>query len=144
MKLTVEMNTLESKAAISKGTLLALVESVEGVEVSATEAPVAKAAEKKVDKSAKKEDPKPATTPAPEAPKEEEKPKEEDKPKDEIKPAADTKEFTLEEVRAKMTQLTQAGKQVQVKALISKYGGNRLSDIKSENYAALMAEAEGL
>jgi hypothetical protein len=54
------------------------------------------------------------------------------------------KEITLEEVRAKLAALSQSGKQAQVKALISKFGASKLTDIPKEKYAELMKEAEAI
>ena len=59
-------------------------------------------------------------------------------------PLEEVKEYTTEEVRAKLTALSQSGKQAQVKALITKYGAARLSDIPADKYAAVMAEAEAM
>jgi hypothetical protein len=38
----------------------------------------------------------------------------------------------------------QAGKQTEVKALLQKHGGERLSDIPEENYPTLLKDAEGV
>lgn len=59
-------------------------------------------------------------------------------------PTENTKEITLEEIRAKLAALTQGGKQAEVKALIKKYGGAKLSDIPKDKYPQLMQEAEGM
>ena len=66
------------------------------------------------------------------APKEEEPPE----PKKETAPSV-----TLEDVRAKLGQLTKDGKQAQVKELISKFGGTKLSDVPEENYPELLKAA---
>lgn len=52
------------------------------------------------------------------------------------------KEYTLEDVRAALAEKSRAGKTDEVKALISKYGADRLSSIDPSKYAALMADAE--
>ena len=52
--------------------------------------------------------------------------------------------ITLETVRARLAALSQNGKQAEVKALISKYGAKKLTEIPADKYPALMAEAEGL
>jgi hypothetical protein len=49
---------------------------------------------------------------------------------------------TMETVRAKLAALMQIGKQAEVKELLKKHGGDKLSDIPKENYPALLAEAE--
>ncbi|HHW91814.1 MAG TPA: rRNA biogenesis protein rrp5 [Firmicutes bacterium] len=54
------------------------------------------------------------------------------------------REITLETVRAKLAALMQNGKQAEVKALLQKHGGERLSDIPEENYPALLSDAEGV
>ncbi len=46
------------------------------------------------------------------------------------------------EVRAKALELSKAGKQATLKKLFKKYGGEKLSDIAADNYAALMADLE--
>lgn len=63
--------------------------------------------------------------------------KKEDKP-------AEQKPTTLEEVRAVLAKLSQAGKQAEVKALITKYEAKKLSDIPADQYPALLQEAEAL
>ena len=51
-------------------------------------------------------------------------------------------EPTFEEVRHKLILLAQAGFSAEVKALITKYGASRLSDIDPSRYAALLSEAK--
>lgn len=51
---------------------------------------------------------------------------------------------TLEEVRAKLAALSQDGKQVQVKALITEMGAKKLSDVPAEKYENLLKKAEEL
>jgi hypothetical protein len=63
--------------------------------------------------------------------------------KEEIKKEK-VKTVTLEEVRAKLVSLSQAGKQPEVKALIVKYGGNKLTDLDQTCYEELLKEAEVL
>ena len=52
--------------------------------------------------------------------------------------------ITLEGVRAKLAALMQEGKQAEVKALLQKHGGEKLSDVLEENYPALLKDAEGV
>ena len=52
-----------------------------------------------------------------------------------------TKPVPLEKVRAEKSV---QGKRKEVQALIIKYGAERLSDIASDHYASLLAEAEEL
>ena len=60
-----------------------------------------------------------------------------DKP---AKPAAKTYEFT--DVRKAFSAKSHEGYTEQVKALITKYGASKLSDIKKEDYPALMSDLE--
>jgi hypothetical protein len=48
---------------------------------------------------------------------------------------------TLEDVRAKLAALSQDGKQVQVKELITSLGAKKLSDIPAKKYPELLEEA---
>lgn len=54
------------------------------------------------------------------------------------------KEYTLTDVRKKLSSLSSDGKTDQVRELLSKYGAKRLSEIKPEDFNALMEEAEKL
>ena len=54
------------------------------------------------------------------------------------------KEISIEEVRAVLAAKTQAGKRREEKELLLKYDSGKLSGVKPENYAALMADAEAL
>ena len=60
------------------------------------------------------------------------------------KTAAKVKTVTLEEVRGKLAELSQAGKTAAVRELIQKYGGTKLSDIEPKSYASLLKDAEEL
>ncbi|MBU5439893.1 rRNA biogenesis protein rrp5 [Tissierella sp. MSJ-40] len=51
---------------------------------------------------------------------------------------------TLEEVRHHLALLSQRGKQAEVKALITKYGVRKLSEIPKEKYPELLKDAEGI
>ena len=59
-------------------------------------------------------------------------------------PAAEAPTVTLEQVRAKLTELSQGGKAADVKSLIAKFGGGKLTDLKAEQYADVLAAAEAL
>ena len=52
--------------------------------------------------------------------------------------------YTLEQVRARLAGLSTSGKREEVKDLLNRYGATRLTEIKPDDYAAVMAEAEGL
>ena len=56
--------------------------------------------------------------------------------------APEKKEISIEEVRAVLAAKTQVGKRREVKELLLKYDSGKLSGVKPENYAALMADAE--
>ena len=60
----------------------------------------------------------------------------------EVKPAA--KVVTLEQVRSALADKSQQGFTADVRALLEKYGAPKLSQIDPANYAALLADAEGL
>lgn len=55
-----------------------------------------------------------------------------------------TKTYTFEEVRGIMASLASKGKKDEARALLNKFGVNRLSEVKEDDYAALVAEAEVL
>lgn len=67
----------------------------------------------------------------------------ETKPADKTKPA-DQPTYTLETVRAKLANLSQGGKQKEVKALIESFGVQKLTDIPAENYPEVMEKAATL
>ena len=51
---------------------------------------------------------------------------------------------TIEQVRAVMAEKSQEGLTDKVKALLESFGANKLSDVKEENYAALLEKAKEL
>jgi hypothetical protein len=53
-------------------------------------------------------------------------------------------QLTLSDVRGVLAKKSQAGLTKGVKALIKKYGAERLSDVKPEDYEALLKDVEGL
>ncbi len=61
-------------------------------------------------------------------------------PEKKEQPAAKT--YTFADVRKAFSAKSHAGYTAQVKELISKYGADRLSDVKEEDYPALMADLE--
>jgi 3-methyladenine DNA glycosylase Tag len=65
-----------------------------------------------------------------------------DEPQD--APPPKRKPVTLEEVRAALSAKAAVGKREEVKALLAKYGAAQLSAVTPEQYAALLADAEGL
>lgn len=58
--------------------------------------------------------------------------------------ASPSKAITLEEVRAKLAALSQAGKTAGVKALISTFGAGKLTDISADKYSEVLVAAEAL
>lgn len=63
---------------------------------------------------------------------------------DEVEPAETERKVTLEEVRQALTEKSGSGYTAEVKALLMKHGGNKLSEIREEEYAALLADVEEL
>ncbi|NLZ82941.1 MAG: hypothetical protein GX915_04685 [Clostridiales bacterium] len=57
-------------------------------------------------------------------------------------PVKEEPKITLEDVRARLAQLSRDGKTAQVKALIQKYGANKLSEVNPDEYEALLLDAE--
>ncbi len=53
-----------------------------------------------------------------------------------------TPQLTLSDLRGVLAKKSQAGLTKGVKALIQKYGAERLSDVKPEDYEALLKDAE--
>lgn len=56
----------------------------------------------------------------------------------------DEKPITIEQVRAVLAEKSQAGKQAEVKALLSKYGVPKLTALDPSKYKDMLAEAEVL
>lgn len=54
------------------------------------------------------------------------------------------KKVSLEDVRAVLAKLSQHGKTAEVKALIVKFGANKLSELDESKYAELLEEAKGM
>ena len=68
-------------------------------------------------------------------------------PKEEVPAAApvkESKDVGIETVRAVLAEKSRDGKTREVKALLMKYDAGKLSGVKPEDYAALLAEAEVL
>lgn len=57
---------------------------------------------------------------------------------------AESKKVTLEEVRGVLAKKSQAGLTAEVKGLIEKHGGSKLSEVDPSNYEALLKDAEVL
>ena len=56
-------------------------------------------------------------------------------------PAAESPTVTIEQVRAVLSELSRAGKTVQVKELLKKHGGDKLSAVDPAEYPTLLEEA---
>lgn len=54
------------------------------------------------------------------------------------------KTISLEDVRAVMADKSRKGFTAEVKALLTKHGANKLSEVDANEYAALLKEAEGI
>lgn len=52
--------------------------------------------------------------------------------------------ITLEEVRTVLAKLAQDGKQTELRALIGKFGANRLSEVAPKHYPAILKEVEAM
>ncbi|WP_038299107.1 hypothetical protein [Metaclostridioides mangenotii] len=57
-------------------------------------------------------------------------------------PLAATPKYTLEDVREKLTILARAGKQKEVKALVTKFGAEKISALDPKHFTEVMEEAE--
>ncbi|MEW5952660.1 MAG: hypothetical protein AB1815_02725 [Bacillota bacterium] len=84
-----------------------------------------------------KEDPKPEPTPEPE-PEPTPTPEPAPEPEEAPEPAPTV---TREQVRARLTALSQDGKQAQVKELITSFGAKKLTDIPADKFADVLAAA---
>jgi hypothetical protein len=54
------------------------------------------------------------------------------------------KVITLEEVRAKLAELSRTGKREQVKGLLSRYGVDKLTEVPTDRYSELLDLAEAI
>lgn len=69
----------------------------------------------------------------------------EDKQADEVQLTSEpTKAVTFEELRAALAQKSREGHTADVKALLSKFGANKLSELQKKDYAAVLTEAEAM
>ena len=61
-------------------------------------------------------------------------------------PAAEqkTETVTFVQLRSRLSKISRSGHTQEVKELIAKYGAEKLSDLAESDYAAVLAEAEGL
>lgn len=72
---------------------------------------------------------------------------EKDEPKETTQkeqPTHESQTVTFVQLRSRLSEISRSGHTAEVKELIAKYGAEKLSDIAESDYAALLAEAEGL
>lgn len=130
--------------------IMALAEAIKGkqdtpsLEEIAAAPPHVETAQKEV-----KPEPAPAKTPEKEAQPEQEPPaavkEEPEKPiKEEPKPSNEGPTISLEVVRGKLTALSRAGKQKEVKAILTELGAAKLSELPEEKYAEAIEKAEAV
>ena len=60
----------------------------------------------------------------------------------EIEKNAEVPAVKLEDVRTVLADISRKGKTAEMKALLSKFGASKLSEIKPQDYAALLAAAQ--
>lgn len=65
-------------------------------------------------------------------------------PKEQPTPKQEGATVTFVQLRSRLSEISRSGKTAEVKELIAKYGASKLSDIAESDYAAVLAEAEGL
>lgn len=65
-------------------------------------------------------------------------------PKEQPTPKNEESTVTFVQLRSRLSEISRSGKTAEVKELIAKYGASKLSDIAESDYAAVLAEAEGL
>ena len=65
-------------------------------------------------------------------------------PKEQPTPKQEEATVTFVQLRSRLSEISRSGKTAEVKKLIAKYGASKLSDIAESDYAAVLAEAEGL
>lgn len=64
--------------------------------------------------------------------------------KEELAAAEPVKEYSFTDVRTILAEKSRAGHTAEIRKLLLKHGADKLSGIKPEDYAALVAEAEAL
>ena len=65
-------------------------------------------------------------------------------PKEQPAPETKPEPVTFVQLRSRLSEISRSGHTAEVKELIAKYGAEKLSDIAESDYAAVLAEAEGL
>lgn len=64
--------------------------------------------------------------------------------KEQPTPKQEEATVTFVQLRSRLSEISRSGKTAEVKELIAKYGASKLSDITESDYAAVLAEAEGM
>ncbi len=59
-------------------------------------------------------------------------------------PQKEEKAPTFEEVRGFLAEISRSGKTAEMKALLSRYGAVKLSDVKKEDFSSLLKDAKEL
>lgn len=65
-------------------------------------------------------------------------------PKEQPTPKNEESTVTFVQLRSRLSEISRSGHTQEVKELIAKYGAEKLSDLAESDYAAVLAEAEGL
>ena len=65
-------------------------------------------------------------------------------PKEQLTPKQEEATVTFVQLRSRLSEISRSGHTAEVKELIAKYGAEKLSDLAESDYAAVLAEAEGL
>ena len=65
-------------------------------------------------------------------------------PKGQPAPEQKTETVTFVQLRSRLSEISRTGHTQKIKELITRYGADKLSDIAEADYAAVLAEAEGL
>ena len=71
-------------------------------------------------------------------------PQEAEAPKEQPTPKNEEATVTFVQLRSRLSEISRSGHTQEVKELIAKYGAEKLSDRAESDYAAVLAEAEGL
>lgn len=67
-----------------------------------------------------------------------------EEPKEQPTPKQEEATVTFVQLRSRLSEISRAGHTQEIKELIAKYGAEKLSDLAESDYAAVLAEAEGL
>lgn len=67
-----------------------------------------------------------------------------EEPKEQPAPKNEEPTVTFVQLRSRLSEISRSGHTAEVKELIAKYNADKLSDIAETDYAAVLAEAEGL